>query len=269
MAASKHKALALRQTYMNDSAIRHWLVSKGRESVLQGGVDVRTVVNDFCRARETHGWSQDYANLSYGAGRQRRSAAEDQAFTGFGTQQKATGRGRRMSSVGVGTDAATLICEWIAMRLKDGWSANYGDLEKTDPEIAASKRSTAEGRATTDLVLKYPAMVKIDRESLTSNSFLKQFLTSLGLGEYSQEFIDEGFTSVMILREGFEDDDRVNKLQSIMKGKHFIKLEKQIALQRVAFDRSQMIEEENSPKSPTESRDKRKSLKTLNAAAGC
>ena len=248
----------------NDSAIRHWLVGKGRESVLAAGVDVRTVVNDFCRARDNHGWSQAYANLSYGAGRQRRSAAEDQAFTEFGTRQETGARGRRKSSFGVGTDAATLICEWIAKRIQCGWSANYGDLEKSDPEIAASKRSTTEARATTDLVLKYPALVKIDRESLTSNSFLKQFLTSLGLQEYSQEFIDAGFTSVMILRQGFEDSDRLSQLQSIMKGKHFIKLEKQIALQRVAFDRDRATDEtsETSPESP-------KSLKILNAAAGC
>ena len=246
----------------NDSAIRHWLVGKGRESVLAAGVDVRTVVDDFCRAREAHGWSQGYANLSYGAARQRRAAAEDQAFTEFGTRQKTVAHCE--SSFGVGTDAATLICEWIAKRIQCGWSANYGDLEKSDPEIAGSKRSTAEARATTDLVLKYPALVKIDRESLTSNSFLKQFLASLGLQEYSQEFIDAGFTSVMILRQGFEDSDRLSQLQSIMKGKHFIKLEKQIALQRVAFDRDRATDEtsETSPESP-------KSLKILNAAAGC
>ena len=220
----------------NDSAIQHWLMGKGRESVLSTGVDVHTVVDAFCRAREAHGWSQAYANLSYGAGRRRRAAAEDQAFTEFEMRQKTVARGRRMSSVGVGTDAATLICEWIAKRLQCDWRANYGELEKSDPEIAASKRDTAEGRATAELVLKYPAVVRIDRESLTSNSFLKQFLISLGLAEYSQEFIDQGFSSVLILRQGFEDSNRISTLQSIMKGKHFIKLEKQIALQRIAFD---------------------------------
>merc|ERR1712166_1676114 len=228
--------MAAAGTTHNDSAIRHWLVGKGRESVLATGVDVRTVVNDFCRAREAHGWSQEYANLSHGAGRRRRTAAEDQAFTEFEMRQ-ADAPGSSNSSVGVGTDAASLICEWIAKRLQCGWCANYDELEKSDPEIAASKRNTAEGQATAELVFKYPAVLSIDRKSLISKSFFEQFLSSLGLAEYSQEFIDQGFSSVLILRQGFEDSNCISTLQSIMKGKHFIKLEKQIALQRIAFDR--------------------------------
>jgi len=219
----------------DNSAIRQWLTSRGRESVLATGVDVCAVVDDFFRARKTHGWSQDYANLSYGAGRLRRSAAEDRAFTEFGMREEKVAQGSPLHSFGVGTNAATLICEWIAKRLQCGWSANYGELEKSDPEIAASQRDTAEERATTELILKYPKVVRIPRSSLASSAFLKQFLSSLGLGEYSQEFIDRGFKSVMILRQGFDDSDVRDTMQSIMKGKHFIKLEKQIALQRIAL----------------------------------
>jgi len=219
----------------DDSAIRQWLTSRGRESVLATGVDVCTVVDEFCQAREAHGWSRDYANLSYGLGRQRRSAAEDLAFTEFGMREAKVAQGSSQSSFGVGTNAATLLCEWIAKRIQCGWSANYGELEKSDPEMAASQRDTAEERATTELTLKYPKVVRIPRSSLASSAFLKQFLNSLGLGEYSQEFIDKGFKSVMILRQGFDDSNVRDTMQSIMKGKHFLKLEKQIALQRIAL----------------------------------